>query len=86
MTRVLDTHREEQLHSGFRPVACAACTTTVLVRRSSEQQTSIQWPASAACPSLLDRDAHGAPVVRCAALMGAIGAAANRGELPPERS
>ncbi|TQS47084.1 hypothetical protein [Cryptosporangium phraense] len=81
MTRALDPVRDEQLHGGFRPVRCGACTTTVLVRRSSPQQTSIQWPASAACPALLDRDASGTPVVHCASVMAAIGAAARRGDV-----
>lgn len=80
-----DPHRDEQLHGGYRPVACDACATSVLVRRASPEQTTIQWPADAACPELLDRPAAGTPVLRCAALGRAIQAAAVRGELPPAR-
>jgi NAD-dependent SIR2 family protein deacetylase len=82
---MLDEHREEQLHGGYREVACEACTTRVLVRRMSSEQTTIQWPGAPACPELLDRPAAGTPVLRCAALSRAIRAAAVRGELPPAR-
>ena len=77
MTRALsrDGHREEQLHGGYHPVACDACTTTVLVRHASAKQTSIQWPADAACPELLDRGPDGAPVRSCSRLGAAIRAA-----------
>jgi hypothetical protein len=79
-----DEHRDEQLHGGYRPVACGSCTTTVLVRRASPQQTTIQWPADAACPELLDRPPAGTPVLHCAALSAAIRAAAAHGALPPD--
>ncbi|GAA3385146.1 hypothetical protein [Cryptosporangium minutisporangium] len=77
MTRSLmrDGHREEQLHGDFHPVTCGSCATTVLVRRASAQQTSIQWPADAACPELLDRGAAGTPVRACGRLAAAIRAA-----------
>jgi hypothetical protein len=77
VTRALprDAHREEQLYGGYRPVACGACTTTVLVRHASAQQTSIQWPADAACPELLDRPPSGEPVRGCRRLALAIRAA-----------
>ncbi|GAA0269777.1 hypothetical protein [Cryptosporangium japonicum] len=77
MTRALsrDDHREEQLHGGYHPVACGACTTTVLVRHASAKQTSIQWPPDAACPELLDRGPDGAPVRACARLGASIRAA-----------
>ena len=80
-----DPHRDEQLHGGYQPVACGSCETKVLVRRASPEQTSIQWPAAAACPELLDRATAGTPVLRCAALSRAVRAAADRGELPPAR-
>jgi hypothetical protein len=82
---VLDDHREEQLHGGFRPVACDACETGVLVRRASPEQTTIQWPANAACPELLDRPPAGTPVLHCSALARAVRAAVARDELPPAR-
>ena len=47
----------------------------VLVRHASAQQTSIQWPADAACPELLDRPASGEPVRSCGRLGLAIRAA-----------
>ena len=74
MTRALprDVHREEQLRGGYHPVACGACTTTVLVRHASTQQTSIQWPPDAACPELLDRPPSGEPVRSCGRLSAAI--------------
>ena len=83
--RSFDHHRDEQLHGGYRAVVCEACSTRVLARRASPEQTTIQWPADAACPELLDRPTEGTPVLRCAALSRAILAAAVRGELPPAR-
>jgi hypothetical protein len=82
---ILDEHREEQLHGGFRPVVCASCETEVLVRRGSPEQTTIQWPADATCPELLDRPPAGTPVLRCGRLSAAIRVAAARGDLPPQR-
>jgi DNA-directed RNA polymerase subunit RPC12/RpoP len=82
---MVDGHREEQLHGGYREVACEACTTRVLVRRRSSEQTTIQWPGNPACPELLDRPPAGTPVLHCVALTGTIRAAATRGELPPAR-
>lgn len=42
--------QDERLAEGapMRPLACRRCGTRVLVRKSSWQQTSVQWDASAA--------------------------------------
>jgi hypothetical protein len=51
--------RDEQLGGGFQPVDCAECGTTVLVRKTSPAQTSVQWQSdpSTACPYLSRSDA-----------------------------
>lgn len=58
--------REEFLTAGLVPVACHACTTTVLVKKNSPEHTSIQWVTDAAtsCPVLADRVAAGTPGAR----------------------
>ena len=49
------------LTTGLVPVACAVCTTEVLVRKASHVQTSIQYQSSPArtCPEFAARVADG---------------------------
>jgi hypothetical protein len=70
------------------PVECRRCAATVLVRKSSRHQTSIQWSAAAyeACPERRAADmisAHGPRGVflACAELKGSIADAVRRGDV-----
>jgi hypothetical protein len=49
------------LNTGLVPVACALCTTEVLVRKASRAQTSVQYQSSPArtCPEFAARIADG---------------------------
>jgi hypothetical protein len=58
-------------------VACRRCATTVLVRKNSAAQTSVQWQgdAAATCTELAERRAaglHPALVPKCDALTSSI--------------
>ncbi|GIM92109.1 hypothetical protein [Paractinoplanes toevensis] len=58
------TERQEYLEGGFAELSCARCRALVRVRKSSPQQTSVQWttqaekecanPLSALVPTCLD--------------------------------
>lgn len=69
------------------PVACGNCGACVLVRKSSWNQTSVQWnaDASAACAERRDADRiaahHRAPFLACSALRESIVSAVAAGEL-----
>ena len=68
-------------------VACRRCATTVLVRKNSAAQTSIQWrgDAAATCTELAERRAaglHPALVPRCEALASSIDEAVADGRIP----
>ena len=77
------TDRDEQLHAGFRDVACRYCGITVLVRKMSPAQTSVQWTDDgAACPHLA-RDAAGTPGEGCPELKGSVLTAVEAGLVPP---
>ena len=77
------TDRDEQLHAGFRDVACRFCGVTVLVRKMSPKQTSVQWTDDvSACPYLV-RDANGTPGEGCEELRSSVHAAVDAGLIPP---
>jgi len=42
------TERQEYLEGGYAELSCARCCALVRVRKSSPQQTSVQWTAQAA--------------------------------------
>jgi hypothetical protein len=70
------------------PVGCRRCRATVLVRKSSHAQTSVQWTAAAyqACPERREADklsAHGSRGVflACSALRESIVDAVRDGQL-----
>ena len=68
-------------------VACRRCATTVLVRKNSAAQTSVQWRGDAAstCTELAERRAagqHPALVPRCEALASSIDEAVADGRIP----
>jgi hypothetical protein len=75
------TDRDEQLGAGFHDVTCRTCSATVLVRKMSPAQTSVQWPADSSCP-FLGRDEAGTPVESCARLDACIRAAVQQGSIP----
>ena len=71
------------------PVQCRRCAATVLARKSSWHQTSVQWSAAAyeGCDERHEADklaAHGtrALFLVCSALRDSIGDAVLQGELP----
>jgi hypothetical protein len=68
-------------------VTCARCATTVLVRKSSPAQTSVQWRGEswAICTELAEKRAagwHPAQVPTCSALRTSIDDAVRDGKVP----
>ncbi|MGH3431756.1 MAG: hypothetical protein ACRDQB_02855 [Thermocrispum sp.] len=48
--------RREFLSAGLRPVCCASCGISVLVKKNSPKHTSVQWTSPASdCPVLAAR-------------------------------
>ena len=76
------------LDTPLTPVGCRRCGATVLARKSSWAQTSIQWDsdATARCPQRRDVDAlkqHGAGIfLGCSDMGESIQEAAHDGALP----
>jgi hypothetical protein len=72
------TERQEYLEGGFAELSCERCRALVRVRRSSPQQTSVQWTRSAAarCPQKLN-----ALVPTCRDLRASIDDAVRAGKL-----
>ncbi|QKW38488.1 ferredoxin [Actinomadura sp. NAK00032] len=75
----MTTRQDERLLDGpLVPVACRRCAAEVLVRKSSWEQTSIQWNAAAraACVNLAEDPHDTCPALRSAiqeaALTGAV--------------
>ena len=70
----------------MREVTCRRCATTVLVRKNTLSQTSIQWLADAGetCTELAEQRAAGVPTARvagCTALRESIDEAVREGRL-----
>lgn len=69
------------------PVACRECGARVLARKSSWNQTSVQWDADASARCIERREAqrlaghHRGPFLACAALRDSIQVAVATGEL-----
>ncbi|ETB28971.1 ferredoxin [Mycobacterium avium] len=69
------------------PVMCQDCGARVMARKSSWNQTSVQWDADASARCIERRDAerlaghHRGPFLGCTALRESIQAAVTRGEL-----
>ena len=68
-------------------VSCRRCATTVLVRKNSAAQTSVQWrgDAAATCTELAERRAaglHPGLVPKCEALSASIDEAVAEGRIP----
>ncbi|MDT5389479.1 MAG: hypothetical protein QOE04_3120 [Mycobacterium sp.] len=85
----MSIHDDNRLDDApMAPVECRRCAATVLARKSSWHQTSIQWNATAyeACPERRAADmisAHGPRGVflACAELKGSIAEAVRRGDV-----
>ena len=83
--------RVDERDGAWQPyeVSCRRCATTVLVRKNSLAQTSVQWRGSSAetCTELAERRAaglHPALVPTCEALRGSIDEAVRDGRIPVE--
>lgn len=65
------------------PVACGACAARVLVRKSTKDQTSLQWNAAAldACHELGTSPMPGPALAGCSRLKAAIDEAVACGQL-----
>ena len=79
--------RDEAPGWGLHEVTCRRCATTVLVRKSSRAQTSIQWrgDSAASCSELAEHRAagvHPALVPACASLRQTIDDAVREGLVP----
>jgi hypothetical protein len=72
------TERQEYLEGGFDELLCARCDALVRVRKSSPQQTSVQWTtrATARCAAKLN-----ALVPTCPDLRASIDDAVRAGKL-----
>jgi hypothetical protein len=72
------TERQEYLSGGFTELSCARCDAVVRVRKSSPQQTSVQWTTDATrrCPARLN-----ALVPTCLDLRASIDDAVRAGKL-----
>ncbi|MED5812639.1 ferredoxin [Mycolicibacterium sp. 050232] len=73
----------------MRPVSCRSCGAAVMARKSSWQQTSVQWntAASGLCPQRRDAEALAGHSDRglflgCDAMAASVAAAATEGVLP----
>ncbi|MEE4492772.1 ferredoxin [Streptomyces sp. BE230] len=64
----------------MRPLACDRCAAQVLVRKSSWQQTSVQWNAGAVA-LCAERDGAGAAFEGCGSLRDTIREATLRGTI-----
>ena len=79
--------RVDERDGSMTEVACRRCATTVLVRKSSAAQTSVQWrgESTATCAELAERRAaglHPALVPACEALRESIDEAVRAGHVP----
>lgn len=73
--------RAYYLTDGLRPVVCAGCGSTVLVRKQSTAQTSVQWDvaAVATCAEFTAAGGSSALIAGCATLRESITAAVRAG-------
>ncbi|MEV5835415.1 ferredoxin [Nocardia sp. NPDC052112] len=82
----MTTHTDERLREApMVPVRCRQCAATVLARKSSWSQTSVQWDAqsSAACVERHTASTFSAhPLPYCSQLRESLWAAAESGALP----
>ena len=84
MTRAATlTERQEYLEGGLAGLSCDRCGALVRVRKSSPQQTSVQWTtlATSRCETLAGDDRPHALVPTCPALRATIDRAVRTGRL-----
>ncbi len=75
--------REGFLTDGYTPLRCGTCDVAVRVRKTSREQTSIQWCGSARECSVFAADGAGSALrATCPRLMESITRAAKLGEVP----
>lgn len=81
-------HPDNRLADGpMQPVTCETCAAQVLVRKSSWEQTSLQWSEEAVAACVERRDAsprsgpNGEAFAGCAALRDSITRAVERGDV-----
>lgn len=82
-------HPDNRLADGpMVPVTCAACDASILARKSSWEQTSLQW-SQESVESCLERRTdwsrpgpNGSTFEGCSALRDSVRDAVNRGDLP----
>ncbi|MFN2538992.1 MAG: ferredoxin [Mycobacteriales bacterium] len=65
----------------MQPVRCGSCGAAVRVRKSSWDQTSIQWCSQASAACLERRASTNGPFIGCAALRDAVREAAVSGDI-----
>lgn len=77
------TERQEYLEGGFNDLSCARCGALVRVRKSSVQQTSVQWTTGAArqCLAFRQNGRPNALVPTCPDLRASIDHAVRTGRL-----
>lgn len=77
------TERQTYLIGGFAELSCARCAALVRVRKSSPQQTSVQWSTRAVrqCPVLTGNEQPHTPVPTCPDLRTSIQHAVRAGRL-----
>ena len=78
-----EAERQRFLTGGLRPVRCAGCGVSVLVKKNSPAHTSIQWTSRPAdsCPVFADADGPSALLDTCPKLADSIGDAVREGTL-----
>jgi hypothetical protein len=72
-----EAERQEFLTGGLRPLRCAGCGVSVLVKKNSPQHTSIQWTREAAdgCAEFAAHGGSSALIDTCHTLHDSIDAA-----------
>ncbi|WP_025618457.1 hypothetical protein [Salinispora cortesiana] len=77
------TERQEYLIGGYVELSCARCAAQVRVRKSSPQQTSVQWSSRATrqCPALTSDEQLQTPAPTCPDLRRSIQHAVRTGSL-----
>lgn len=77
------TERQEYLIGGYVELSCDRCAAQVRVRKSSPQQTSVQWSTRATrrCPALTSDEGLHTPVPTCPDLRRSIQHAVRTGGL-----
>jgi DNA-directed RNA polymerase subunit RPC12/RpoP len=77
--------KRRYVEAGLVPVECIECGNRVLVKKNSDEHTSVQWSAaSTGCPEIAARvsaGAHSGQILGCSLLKKSIDSAVQRGRL-----